>query len=99
MGIVWSTWIWEEQFDEQFLMIHWVVIASELSQLTWIFELISKSWFRGNWSGNDKDDVPGINAIEGGEQPKRKQINFGNNVEYYQLDTLIDSSCYLRRKH
>ncbi len=35
-----SNWIWDEQFEVQFLIVHFVLMASELLHLRWIFELI-----------------------------------------------------------
>ncbi len=49
-----------------------MIVESEFLQLSWIFELIKKSSLRRYCSGDDNDDVLGINVIIGEKQPREK---------------------------
>jgi hypothetical protein len=72
--MVGSNSIWYEQFKPQLLIVHRVIIESEPLQLNSIIELISKSWFRRNWIGDNNVDAAGISVTVGDKHAEIRNI-------------------------
>ncbi len=75
VGMVESNWIWYEQMEVQFFIVHWVIVDKESLQSNWIIETKSKSWLRRNWIGDVNVDLPGTSVTVGAKHAKITNIS------------------------